>query len=95
LLLEPVTFGELLNAAFDMLRHASCDNARVLQHMLEVIDMLGREAKTPEARERLLGHVCLIQAESLVGELIEQDRQQILDRSEALQSSLRGTLTPI
>ncbi len=38
LLLEPVTFDELLSGAFDMLRHASCDNASVLLHMLEVID---------------------------------------------------------
>ena len=38
LVLEPVTFAELLGAAFDMLRHASCDNASVLLHMLKVID---------------------------------------------------------
>ena len=34
LVLEPVTFDELLSGAFDMLRHASCDNASVLLHML-------------------------------------------------------------
>ena len=28
LVLEPVTFNDLLSAAFDMLRHASCDNAK-------------------------------------------------------------------
>ena len=49
LVLEPVRFAELLSAAFDMLRHASCDNARVLQHMLEVIDLIGQETKSPEA----------------------------------------------
>ena len=37
LILEPVTFAELLDGAFDMLRHCSCDNASVLQHMLAVI----------------------------------------------------------
>ena len=51
LVLEPVTFDELLSAAFDMLRHASCDNASVLLHMLEVIDVIGQEAKAPEARQ--------------------------------------------
>ena len=50
LVLEPVTFDELLSAAFDMLRHASCDNASVLLHMLAVIDVIGRETKAPEAR---------------------------------------------
>ena len=43
LILEPVTFDELLSAAFDMLRHASCDNASVLLHMLDVIDLICQE----------------------------------------------------
>ena len=51
LVLEPVTFAALLGAAFDMLRHASCDNASVLLHMLEVIDAIGRETHAPEARQ--------------------------------------------
>ena len=46
LVLEPVTFEELLGAAFDMLRHASCDNASVLLHMLEAIEVIGQEAKS-------------------------------------------------
>ena len=60
-----------------MLRHASCDNASVLLHMLEVIDVIGQETKAPEARQQLLRHVSLIQAESQAGDLIEQDRQAI------------------
>ena len=76
-ILEPVAFGELLRAAFDMLRHASCDNASVLLHMLAAIDVIGQEAKTPEARQELLHHVSLIQAESQVGSLIEDDRRRI------------------
>jgi uncharacterized membrane protein len=90
LILEPVTFAALLSAAFDMLRHASCDNARVLLHMLEVIDVIGREAQAPEARRLLLQHVSLIRAESLAGNLIEQDRQAIQCSGEALQTKLAG-----
>jgi uncharacterized membrane protein len=86
LVLEPVTFDELLSAAFDMLRHASCDNASVLLHMLQVIDSMSQEAKSPEARQQLLRHVSLIQAESQAGALIEQDRQSIHRRGEALQT---------
>ena len=88
LVLEPVTFAELLGAAFDMLRHASCDNASVLLHMLEVIDLIGRETKSPEARRLLLDHVCLIEAESQAGDLIEQDRQAIQLRGQALRAKL-------
>jgi uncharacterized membrane protein len=89
--LEPVTFDELLSGAFDMLRHASCDNASVLLHMLAVIDVIGREAKAPEARRLLLNHVCLIQAESQAGDLIEQDRQAIQLRGQALRAKLADT----
>jgi uncharacterized membrane protein len=91
LVLEPVTFDELLSAAFDMLRHASCDNASVLLHMLKVIDTMSQEAKSPEARQKLLRHVRLIQAESLVSALIEQDRQSIHLSVEALQTQLQGS----
>ena len=55
----------LLSAAFDMLRHASSDNASVLLHMLEVIDAIGQVTRSPEARQELLRHISLIQAESL------------------------------
>jgi uncharacterized membrane protein len=88
LVLEQVTFDELLSAAFDMLRHASCDNASVLLHMLEVIDAVGQETKSPEARQELLRHAGLIQAESQAGALIEEDRQLIQRRAEALQAKL-------
>jgi uncharacterized membrane protein len=88
LVLEPVTFAGLLDAAFEMLRHASCDNASVLLRMLDVIELIGREAKSPEAHRLLLEHACLIEAESRVGDLIEQDRQAIQLRGQALRAKL-------
>ena len=90
LILEPVTFEALLSAAFDMLRHASCDNASILLHMLAVIDVIGQEANAPGERRLLLCHVSLIQAESQAGALIEQDRQAIQRIGEALQAKLNG-----
>jgi uncharacterized membrane protein len=89
LVFEPVTFSELLSAAFDMLRHASCDNATVLLHMLTVINTIGQVTKSPEARQKLLRHVCLIQSESQAGTLIEEDRQMIRLCSEVLQEELK------
>jgi uncharacterized membrane protein len=91
LVLEPVIFEDLLNGAFDMLRHCSCDNASVLLHMLEVIDGICQEARSMEARQALLRQVSLIQAESQVGKLIEQDRQLIHLSCEALQTKLAET----
>jgi len=91
LVMEAVTFAELLSAAFDMLRHASCDNARVLLHMLAVIDLIGHETTSPQARRLLLDHACLIEAESEAGDLIEQDRQAIQLRGQALRVKLADT----
>jgi uncharacterized membrane protein len=89
---EPVTFDKLINASFDKLRHCSCDNASVLQHMLKVVDLVGRETKSPEVRQKLARHVELIQAESKAGSLIERDRQLIQRNGEALQMKLKETL---
>jgi uncharacterized membrane protein len=88
LILEPVTFPELLDGAFDMLRHASCDNASVLLHMLDVIGAIGQLAGSPVARQELLRHVGLIQAESQAGAIIEWDRKQIYLRCTKLSNQL-------
>ncbi|MFO7661103.1 MAG: DUF2254 domain-containing protein [Chloroflexota bacterium] len=84
LVFEPVTFEELLRAAFDMLRHASCDNATVLLYMLDVIHMIGQEIATPDHRQLLLDHARLIELESHAGALIEPDRQRVQQRANAL-----------
>ena len=95
LVLEPITFAELLDCAFDMLRHSSCDNASVLLHMLEAIDVIGQETQSPAvkntvmARQMLARHVSLIQAESQAGHLIKDDRQLIQLRGEALHTKLK------
>jgi uncharacterized membrane protein len=88
LIFEPVTFADLLNAAFTMLRHASCDNASVLLHMLQIIDEIGQATNAPEARRELLRHASLIRTESHAGALIEEDRRCIQMKGEALQATL-------
>jgi uncharacterized membrane protein len=89
IIFEPLKFDELLKAAFNMARHCSSDNASVLLHMLDVIDKVGREAQTPEMRQKLLEQVILIQAESQAGALIEQDRHLIQVRGDVLRENLQ------
>jgi uncharacterized membrane protein len=84
LILEPVTFTELLAIAFDMLRHASCDNASVLLHMLEIIDSIGESAVSLNARQEMLRHINLIQMENQAGSMIESDRERIAKHSTEL-----------
>jgi uncharacterized membrane protein len=93
LLLEPVTFDELFNGTFTMLRHCSCDNVTVLLHVLEVIDAIGKEVKSPEARQILLRHASLVQAECLAGDLTEYDRQLVQRSGEALQAKFKVALS--
>jgi uncharacterized membrane protein len=89
---EPVTFEKLLDACFNMLRHCSCDNASVLQHMLKVIEAIGQETKSPAMRQKLACHVSLIQAESNAGSLVEQDKHFIQQSGDALQVKLKAAL---
>jgi len=93
LILEPVTFTELLSDAFDMLRHASCDNASVLLHMLDVIDAISQQANSTEARLELLRHVNLIQKERKAGAIIDSDRERISQRCTELTDQLRSNVS--
>ena len=88
LVLEPTTLTELLGAAFDMLRHASCDNASVLLHMLDAIEAIGQEAKSPQVRQDLLCHAHQVQAESQAGALIETDKHRIRLRCEMVEAKI-------
>lgn len=94
LIIEPVTFAGLLGAAFDMLRHYSRDNACIMLHMLDVIAMICQEVQSLVVHQELLRHVNLIEAESLTGALIEQDRERIHLRCETLQVQLAATGLP-
>lgn len=87
LVLEPVMVDELLDAAFSILRHASCDNASVLLHILTTIEQISQEAAVPAARAALMRHVQLIAAESTAGALIVEDRQRIQQLCEAILQS--------
>jgi uncharacterized membrane protein len=87
IILEPVTFTELLDSAFDMLRHAACDNSSVLLHMLEAINDIDKDVDSTEIHQQLLRHINLIQKESEAGDLIDSDRERISDTCEKLRES--------
>jgi uncharacterized membrane protein len=86
LVYEPADLTELLAAAFDMLRHASCDNATVLLAILDAIDDISQETKSPEACQELLRHARLVLAESQAGALVEADKQRIRLRCEMVET---------
>lgn len=88
IIVDPVSFRQILSAAFGMLRHASANNAVVLLHMLDVIEGVARETDSPAVLEQLAYQVSLICAEIRVGALIEEDRRAIARRCEALEKEL-------
>lgn len=88
---EQVTFDELINISFDMVRCCSRGNATVLQHMLEVIKNISQETESPDIHRKLIRQVNLILSESQFGDLIEHDRQLIQQSAEALVKKLSGT----
>jgi uncharacterized membrane protein len=92
LVLEPITFPELLDGAFDMLRHASCDNATVLLHMLEVINSISQEVHLARVNQELIHHINLIQDESKAGSIIEPDRDRIAQYCTELKSLLQANI---
>jgi uncharacterized membrane protein len=89
LIFEPPTINTLLGAAFDMLRHASCDNATVLLYMLDAIGTIGQAAKSPAVPQDLLRHVHLVQNESGAGHLVESDQERIRLCCEEVEMKLR------
>jgi len=88
IILEPVTFDEMVSASFDLLRHAGRDTAPVLQQMLDVIAVISREAASPGARASLLRQACLIKEEARSSNLIEEDRQPICQSADRLKTIL-------
>jgi hypothetical protein len=56
--------------------------------MLDAIDVIGQETKSPEARQELLRHVHLVQAESQAGALVDADKDRICLRCEIVETKL-------
>jgi uncharacterized membrane protein len=87
---EPVTLGELLEAAFGMLRRASRDNAQVLLAILTAIEQIAQKAERPEAKAELLKQVRLVEAESRASAAVDWDRERIGQRCAELADLLQA-----
>jgi uncharacterized membrane protein len=88
LVLEPVTFDELVSDSFDMLRHAGRDSAPVLRRMLDVIAAVGTEITSPESCMTLRRQVSLIREEARASGLIDEDRRSICRSADHLETAL-------
>jgi uncharacterized membrane protein len=89
-IINPLTYGELLEAAFGMLRRVSRDNAQVTLHMLDTIALLGQKAGLPERRADLARQARLIEAESEAGSNIAWDQERVRRRCAEVVAELEG-----
>jgi uncharacterized membrane protein len=89
LILETITFPELIKNAFDMIRHASRDNASVMIHLLEVINSISKEVDSKVANLELFHQVNLIMEEANAGSIIESDCKEITQICMEISNSLQ------
>jgi uncharacterized membrane protein len=88
LVIEPVTFDELVSESFDALRHAGRDTAPVLRHMLDVIAAVGTEITSPDPCRTLRRQVSLIRDEVRTSGLIDEDKRSICRYGDLVEAAL-------
>jgi uncharacterized membrane protein len=87
MIIDPLTFRELVDAAFNMIRRASRENPDVLLSLLDAIETIGRKSG-PERKAELLRHVRLVEAESRASTAADWDRERVCRRCTQLADSL-------
>ena len=90
IIIDPLSYSELLDAAFNMLRAACRDNAEVLLCMLNNIDVLAQKDRLPEHRLELARQVRLIEMESQASSSVDWDKERVSGRCAGLLSKLEG-----
>ncbi|HSR32278.1 MAG TPA: DUF2254 family protein [Anaerolineae bacterium] len=85
---DPLAFSGLLDGAFNMIRHASRDNADVLLRLLDAIERVATRSSTADQRAELLRQVRLVEAESQAGSSIAWDQERVGRRCADLAAKL-------
>jgi uncharacterized membrane protein len=86
-IIDPLTFGELLDAAFNMLRRASRENPDVLLSLLAAVETIAAKSSA-ERKAELLRHVRLVDAESQASAAAAWDRERVQQRCTELAARL-------
>jgi uncharacterized membrane protein len=92
LIFNPVSFTELLDAAFNLIRHASRDNVEVLLAVLKAIETIANRMTRAESLAELLRHVRLVEAECQAGRGIDWDKERIRQRCAGVAAHLESRL---
>lgn len=87
-ILYPVTFGGLLDAAFNQIRQYGATSPAVLIRMLEALLPVAKVAKRPADCEAILLHARLIYEAGVAGFQADADKQDLKRRYERISSRL-------
>ena len=91
LIIDPVSFADLLNEAFNMIRHASANNTEVLMAMLSTIETIGDRVTRPETMAELICHAGRVDAECQAGNCIVWDKEQVSRRCAEVVAHLQAS----
>jgi uncharacterized membrane protein len=89
-IVDPLTYSELLDAAFNMIRRAARDNSEVLLCMLNTIGALALKSPPSEQRSELARHARLIELENLAGSAVQPDKERVSRRCAELLTALEN-----
>ena len=87
LIVDPQSFADLLDAAFNLIRRASRENPDVLLRLLDAIGEIGKES-APHRRVELLRHVNLVADENRANSAIAWDKERVQRRCAELATQL-------
>lgn len=90
LIVEPTSFADVLNTAFDEIRHYGRDSKQVMMRLVETLQAIARKVTRPEDRDALLRQAAMVERAAQDGLEEKYDRA---DLQEQLRD-LRDTLDP-
>jgi uncharacterized membrane protein len=90
LILKPVTFSGIVDAAFNQIRQYGRSSVAVTIRLLEAIAIVATHAYRESDRSALLRHVRMIKSSSQEAPLIEEDRKDVEERYQAALEILEG-----
>jgi uncharacterized membrane protein len=86
---KPITFGALLNAAFNQIRQHGQANAAIIIHLLETPAVIAQRANREEDKSALLRHAMMVKRSAEENLSEELDRQDVEERYQAFLEALR------
>lgn len=84
IILTPITLGELLDSAFNMLRRVSRESPDVLLAIINTLDVIGQACRKEDERAQIVRHIELVKVEGNLSAAGVWDKERMNRRSSKL-----------